>query len=448
MSTTGRHAVVIGSSMAGLLAARVLSQYFDRVTVIERDRIGDGPLARKGQPQARHLHVLLAQGFQILTRYFPDLPQALSDGGAVLVDMTEHMRWYTYGGYRTRFTFGSRNCYVSRPFLEWTIRQRIMALPNVSMCDGWAVEKLLTNENHSRVTGVHLEQREQAAQDIQADLVLDASGRGSQTPKWLQSFGYARPEEETVRCGVGYATRIFRRDTSAADSQDWTFVTGEPPQQRRGGGAFPVEGDRWIVTLGGYHGDHPPDSEAGFLEFARNLPTDDVYRVISQCEPLSDIVLHKFPNSQRRRYERLERFPEGLLVFGDALCSFNPLYGQGMTVATLEATALDALLRERSGNVAGIAPEFFRRMARVLDVPWRMAIGEDFRFPETEGRKPPGTDVLNTYVAMIHHASQHDTSVCRAFVSVMNLLQPPASLFRPGIMWRVLRANFVRRKTS
>ncbi|HEU5088007.1 MAG TPA: hypothetical protein VFT99_11195, partial [Roseiflexaceae bacterium] len=200
--------------------------------------------------------------------------------------------------------------------------------------------------------------------------------------------------------------------------------------------------------LGGYHGDHPPDSEAGFLEFARNLPTDDVYRVIRECEPLSDIVLHKFPNSQRRRSERLERFPEGLLVFGDALCSFNPLYGQGMTVAALEATAFDALLRERGGNVAGIAPEFFRRMARVLDVPWRMAVGEDFRFPETEGIKPAGTDLLNAYVAMIHRASQHDTTVCRAFVSVMNLLQPPASLFHPGIVWRVLRASLARRKTS
>lgn len=441
------HAIVVGGSMAGLLAARVLSDHFERVTLIERDALPDEPTARKGQPQARHLHGLLAQGLQTMTRYFPDLPAALQEGGATVRDMAETMNWYAFGGYRARFTFGVQAALMSRPFLEWHIRRRVVALPNVAVLDACDVEGLLATDDRTRVTGVQLMRRDGPGQTValHADLVVDAGGRGAQSPKWLQALGYARPEESSVRCGVGYATRLYRRDPNASSNQDWILITPAAPRERRMGGAFPIEGDRWIVSIGGWHGDHAPSDEEGFRAFAQSLPVPGVYKIISQCEPISDIVVHKFPASLRRHYEKLDRFPDGYLVLGDAVCSFNPLYGQGMTSAALQAAELDALLRERHGALAGIARPFFRRAAKVIDGPWQSAVGEDFRFPETVGPKAPGTNLINAYVAMVHRATHHDPVVGAAFLKVMNLMEPATSLLRPAMMRRVLASSLRQR---
>lgn len=441
MNRSCQRAIVIGGSMAGLLAARVLSDHVEQVTLIERDAFIDAPEARKGQPQARHLHGLLVRGFEVITHYFPALPQALADSGAIFADMAQSMRWYCYGGYRARFTFGMRGSIMSRPFLEWQIRRMVIALPNVTVRDGWSVERLLATDDHSRITGVEIARRDATEQreKLHADLVVDTGGRGSHAPQWLAALGYARPEERAVTCGVAYATRLYRRDPDAPGSRDWVFITPDAPREKRMGGAFPVEGDRWIVSLGGWHGDHAPVDEAGFNAFAQSLPAPDVYAIVSGCEPLSGIVLHKFPASLRRHYEKLQRFPEGYLVLGDAVCSFNPLYGQGMTAAALQAAELDTLLTDRGGRLEGIAKPYFRRVSRVIDIPWQTAVGEDFRFPETRGPKAPGTDLINAYVARVHRATHHDPVVGAAFLRVMNLIEPPSSLLHPRIFWRVLR---------
>lgn len=440
---TSRHAVVLGASMAGLLAARVLSNHFDQVTIVERDPVHDRPESRKGQPQTRHLHGLLASGLDIMTRYFPDLPDALAAGGALVTDMTEHMQWYTYGGYRQRFSMGRRAALMSRPFLEHLIRQRTLALPNVALVDNCAVKALQTTRDSQRVTGVKVERRDGEAgeQVLAADLVVDCTGRGSRSPQWLVEMGYAAPAESEVKVSVGYATRVYRRDPADPRSQDWILLTPEAPKETRFGGMFPIEGDRWVVSMGGWMGDHAPTDEQGFLEYARALPAPDIYNIISQAEPLSDITPHKFTSSLRRHYEKLERFPEGYLVLGDAICSFNPTYGQGMTSAAMQAAELDAILAQRQASVAGLAPLFFKRAARVIDTPWQLAVGEDFRFPETTGPKPAGVDVLNRYVARVHRATLEDAVVGAAFIQVMNLMAPPSSLMKPGIMLRVWQAN-------
>ncbi len=204
---------------------------------------------------------------------------------------------------------------------------------------------------------------------------------------------------------------------------------------------FPIEGDRWVLSMGGWMGDHAPTDEQGFLEYARALPAPDVYDIISQAEPLSDITPHKFISSLRRHYEKLERFPEGYLVLGDAICSFNPTYGQGMTSAAMQAAELDAILAQRQANAAGIAPVFFKRAAKVIDTPWQLAVGEDFRFPGTTGPKPAGVDLINRYVAAVHRATLVDTLVGAAFIRVMNLMAPPTSLMTPSLMLRVWQAN-------
>jgi 2-polyprenyl-6-methoxyphenol hydroxylase-like FAD-dependent oxidoreductase len=445
---TNKKALVIGGSMAGLLTARVLSDHFDQVILVERDKMQDRPESRKGQPQTHHIHGLLARGFQVLSHYFPDLREGLQKEGSLVIDGARTMRWYCYGGYRARFELGIDGVISDRCFLEWQVRQRVVALPNVEVLDGYGVNKLLSGKEHRQVVGVEVSQpgEKEEAKTIPADLVVDCSGRGSKSAKWLEELGYPKPPESIVTCGTGYTTRLYHRDPEDPRSADWIFITPEAPREYRAGGALPVEGNRWIVSLGGWHGDHAPGDEAGFLAYAKSLPAPDVYEIASRSRPLSDIFHYKFPASLRRHYERLTQFPEGYLVLGDAVCSFNPLYGQGMTSAALQAAALDSLLQEKHGALPGIAKPYFKRVTKIIDVPWRTAVGEDFRFPETRGKKPMGMDAINWYVAKVHRATHHDPVVGAAFLKVMGMLEPPASLFKPHILWRVLWGNVQKRK--
>ena len=441
--SSNTHAIVLGASMAGLLTARVLSDHFARVTLLERDAVADRPEARKGQPQTRHLHGLLASGLATMTRYFPDLPAALEAGGAVVGDFGETMQWHTYGGYRQRFSMGVKSALMSRPFLESLVRTRTVARPNITLVDNCAVRKLVVTADHSRVTGVEVEHRGDAesVEVLADDLVVDCTGRGSRTPQWLAELGYDAPAESEVKVNVGYATQIFRRNPDDPRSTDWILMTPEAPRETRFGGMFPIEGDRWIVSMGGWAGDHAPTDAAGFLEYARSLPAPDIYNIMRASEPLSDVYPYKFASSLRRHYEKLARFPVGYLVLGDAICSFNPTYGQGMTSAAMQAAALDELLAQREGALDGIAPLFFKRAAKVIDTPWQLAVGEDFRYPQTTGPKPAGVDLLNRYVAAVHRATLVDPEVGRAFGKVMNLMAPPPSLMTPAMMLRVWRAN-------
>jgi len=433
-----KHAIVIGGSLAGLLTARVLSDYFEKVTILERDLVHDFPESRKGQAQTRHLHGLLASGLLILKEYFPGIDDELKAGGALMGDIAEYIHWYHYGGYRMQFSSGITAMTMTRPFLEFHIRRRVVGMSNVSLVDQCAVSEPVTSTDKRQVTGVRLTKRsdEQTIETMDADLVVDASGRGSATPKWLESLGYERPAETEVKARIGYATREYRRikddDHSYAE-----WISPVAPNEKHGTFLNPIEGGRWIMTCGGYLGDHPPADEAGLLEFVRSLPAPDIYNIISNAEPLTDIITYKYPASLRRHYEKLKRFPEGFLVIGDAVASFNPIYGQGMTSAAMQTQILQHLLQQTT-NLQGLWKLFFKRAAKVVDMPWQLAVGEDFRYPETEGRKPPFTDMLNAYVVKVHKATQHDPVVYGQFLRVMNLMAPPTSLMSPRIMWRVL----------
>ena len=294
-----------------------------------------------------------------------------------------------------------------------------------------------------RVIGVEVENRGTSTHNetISADLVVDATGRGSRAPQWLTELGYTAPAESEVKVDVGYATRLYRRDPNDPLAQSWLLSTPEAPKESRFGGLFPIEGDRWIVSIGGWAGDHTPTDEEGFLAFARSLPNPDIYRIISTSEPISEISPHRFPASLRRHYEQLERFPQGFLVLGDAISSFNPTYGQGMSSAILQAAALDKILAQKAIAPELLARTFFKAAAAVVDIPWQLSVGEDFRFPQTVGPKPAGVDLINRYVAAVHRATRFDPVVGRAFLKVMNLLAPPTSLMTPAMMWRVWQAN-------
>lgn len=426
----GKHAVVIGGSMAGLMVARVLSDHFARVTLLERDPVNDAAEPRKGQPQARHLHGLLAAGLDAMCRYFPDLKEGLGAQGALFNDMGATMRWYAFGGYRLQFKSGLTGAVMSRPLLEWQIRQRVLALANVELRDQCSVLRLLTSGTPAQVSGVEIDDRSPAGgkEMLTADLVVDASGRGSAAPKWLADLGYTPPQESEVKISVGYATRLYRRSASDPYGEQLLLISPQPPHDKRGGFMFPIEQDRWIVSLGCWSGDYPPTDEQGFLDFARSLAAPDIYNLISRSEPLSEITPYRYPSSLRRHYEKLTAFPTGFLVVGDAICSFNPVYGQGMTSATMQAAALDQVLQQAPQGAA-LARDFFKAAAKVVDIPWQLAVGEDFRYPGTSGSKAPGTDFINRYVTRVHQATHTDPVVYGAFLQVMNLLKPPASLF-------------------
>ena len=330
--------------------------------------------------------------------------------------------------------------------MEATVRGRVLALPNVEAVEGARVRGLLTTADKSRVTGVRFQRSGGSAEALQADLTLDASGRGSRTPVWLDALGYSRPAEDEIRIGVGYTSRCYRREPSDLGGDFGAIITGTPPHERRMGTVLRIDGDRWHVTLSGFLGDHAPADEAGFLAFARSLPAPDVYGFLKGADPVSEFATYRFPSSLRRRYERLARFPEGVLVTGDALCSFNPIYGQGMSVAALEALALRDSLAEQRESLDGLRRRFFHRAAKVVDTPWGLAAGADFAYPEVEGKRPFGTVLTTRYVARLHAVAAHDEVVCRAFFEVINLLAPPASLFRPRIAFRVLRGSRFNRR--
>ncbi|CCH54250.1 hypothetical protein BN8_03402 [Fibrisoma limi BUZ 3] len=439
-------AIIIGASMAGLMTARVLSTHFDKVIIVERDLVPDMPQARKGQPHARHPHILLAKGLEMLDWYFPDVITAIKSSGVPFGDMTESMQWFNRGGYRKRFKLGREILFCSRPFLEWKIRREVLNLHNVDLLDGRTVNRLVTSLDNQSILGVELQpnQGDALPQVLTADITIDTSGRGSLGPKWLEQLGYDKPAESVVTCGTGYATRFYERVFSKNAQQDWVFVTPDAPTERRMGGALPVEDGRWMVALSGWHGDHAPTDEAGFLAFAQSLPAPDVYDLIRRAKPLSAIVQYKFPANVRRHFERLHRFPEGYLVLGDAVCSFNPLYGQGMTSAMLQAAELDTLLKQRRGDYRGIRKPYFNRIARIIDTPWQMAVAEDFRFKETQGYKAPGTDLVNAYMSRLQRTTHRDAVVGAALLRVINLLDPLKTLFHPCIIWRVLRHGLRR----
>ncbi len=433
-----QQAIVVGASLGGLLTARVLSSHFARVTIIEKDPIHRQAESRKGQPQTRHLHALLSSGVHILSQYFPDLLNDIVQQGGQVIDFANAMDWYAYGGFKKRFVIGLDGVLISRPLLEHLIRERVLAIPNIQLLDQTTVTQVIASADQQKVTGVVIQQKEnERALSLTADLVVDAAGRGSQTPQWLKAIGYETVPVSEVGINVGYTTRIYERDPDDARGKSWMGCTPQAPQEKRFGGVIPIEGNRWIVTVGGWHGDHAPREEKRYLEFVKSLPNPNIYAIVSTCAPLSPLIHYKFPVSNRRHYEKLSRFPAGYLVLGDAVSSFNPIYAQGMSSACLQAAALDNVLQENS-TAERLFKSYFKRVARIVDNIWLIATGEDFRYPETTGPRPPGINIINKYVVRVHRASVRDEVVGTALLKVLALLQPPATLFHPKILWRVL----------
>jgi 2-polyprenyl-6-methoxyphenol hydroxylase-like FAD-dependent oxidoreductase len=438
----GHHAIVIGGSISGLVVARVLSAHFDRVTVYDRDTLPSAVENRRAVPQGRHGHGLLASGLRGLKALFPALERQLIDGGAVPGDVIGDIRWFQHGYYKAKFQSGFDGLLLSRPLLEVTLRRQVETLPNVKIVDKTRVLALLTDCD--RVQGVRMQEAGGDPVPVFADLVVDASGRGSHSPAWLDELGFGRPPVEEVSVGIGYTTRTYRRLPGDLGGDMGAILAPKPPKQMRIGFMLAMEGGRWMVTMGGWLGNHCSPDPDRFLEFSKTLVRPDIYEVISRAEPLTDAVTFSFPSNLRRRYDRYTRFPGNYLVIGDAVCSFNPLYGQGMSVATLEVLALRDCL-EQAPSCVDVWKSFFERTRAIVDGPWMIAAGSDFAFDGVTGPRPAGNGIVNWYLERVHKAAATDRQVCRAFFDVANLLAPAPTLFRPSLVARVARASFLRR---
>lgn len=477
-----RHAVVIGSGIAGLLAARVLAEHFDRITVVERDRPPPGPEFRPGVPQARHVHALLVRGRILLERLFPGFGAELAAAGAERLEWPADIVWYGPFGWGGRERLGLVTYSCGRELLESVVRRRLAGDPRVVFLDGYQVAELVADVR-GEVDGVVLRSHGDRAPAgtpssgapavtgspplvvragagsspailragagssppiLRAELVVDASGRDSRAPRWLQSLGFSPPAETVVNAFLGYASRYYHRTPGEDPPWRSAIVQRARPRGTRSGVLAPLEGDRWILTLAGAARDYPPTDEEGFLDFARTLPHPILYDTVRDLAPASPIWGYRRTENRLRHYERLARRPERFVVLGDAACAFNPAYGQGMTVAAIHAATLHRCLRAQraarpDGILVGFADRFQRELARDLRVPWLMATGEDFRHPATEGPRPGRLSrVTQRYLDLVIERANSDAVVQHAFLEVVHLLRRPTALFRPEIALRVL----------
>jgi 2-polyprenyl-6-methoxyphenol hydroxylase-like FAD-dependent oxidoreductase len=444
MRKVGDHAVVLGAGMAGLLAARVLADAYGRVTVIDRDPLPDGAGNRRGVPQGRHAHLLVPGGTEILDELFPGLLDELTAGGVPMIRDFAELRFAPVG--RPLCLRGRPAepflCQASRPYLEDRVRARVRALPTVEMVGGCEVAGLVTAAGRDRVTGVRVLRAADSAEEIiEAELVVDATGRGSRTPAWLATIGYDPPPEEQLTIQLKYATRHLRRRPGALGGAKVIGIGAEPGRPT-GLVMFAQEDDRWILTVIGYDGHHPPTDPAGFLAFVEAIAPPDVFVEIRDAEPLDGIVGYRFPANVRRRYDLLRRVPAGLLVVGDAVGSTNPAYALGMSVAALQAAALRDTL---AGGDRDLARRFFRAAAKPSDVAWQLAVGGDLALPQVHGPRPLPVRVLNAYAGRVQAAAEHDPAIAQRFLRVASLQDAPTRLFRPSTAIRVLLRGLRRR---
>jgi 2-polyprenyl-6-methoxyphenol hydroxylase-like FAD-dependent oxidoreductase len=470
------HAVVIGGSMSGLLMSRVLANHFDRVTIIERDVYPEEPAPRKGVPHSRFPHSLMLRGQRILEALFPGLKSELVARGAIELDSMKDIAFLTPHGWAVRTDSDLALLTCSRDLLDWSIRRWLTALPQVQFLTGVKVTGLLNDPERQRIVGVSLRQSRESNQEfnkepkkeslaefnenlgetldenLYADLVVDASGKASHTPEWLQTLGYEAPSETQVDASVGYVARIYQPPPDLAVNWKMVFIPCAPPELIRGGAIFPIEGDRdnphqiqWIVSLVGGDRDYPPTDEAGFLAFARSLPSPLLADAIEQATPLTPIYAY-YGNENRQRYYDQCNLPARLFVAGHAACLLNPTYGQAMTVAALEAVTLDRFFQRHGiDRLDQQSQALQKQLARAHQEAWSAATNVDYRYRSFQG-KPinAATRFTNWYWDQLMELVVDRAPVHHTFLEVLHLLKPSIALLQPSILSQVL-SNYFRK---
>ncbi|MGA8127316.1 MAG: FAD-dependent monooxygenase [Mycobacterium sp.] len=447
MPKIGEHAVVLGASMAGLLAARVLADFYEAVTVVERDVLADDPVNRRGVPQGRHAHALLGRGSQVLAELFPGFLDDLVAAGVPVFDYTDMSKaLFSFADHQMVHSGGFRDLppafIPSRPLLECLVRRRVCQTANITLHVGHDVVQLTTTTARDRVTGARVRSRDGTSEQVlTADLVVDATGRSARTPAFLDALDYGRPAEDHVSVRVVYSSQMLRIPPGML--KELIVLVGPAPGRPTALALTNNENDTWMFTVGGMAGREPPSEPTEILTFAEDLAPAHVLAAIRAAEPLTEVCQFRYPESRWRRYDKMRRFPSGLLVVGDAICSFNPIYGQGMTVAALQAQALHQSLKLGAN---GLARRYFRAAAKPIGVAWRFAVGGDLNLPEVEGPRPLSLRLANKYVERLQTAAESDLAIAEQFTKVVALVDPPTRLLQPQMIARVAAANLRRRQ--
>jgi 2-polyprenyl-6-methoxyphenol hydroxylase-like FAD-dependent oxidoreductase len=444
-----KHAIVIGGGIAGLAAARVLCDHFECVTIVEPDHYPEKPASRPGVPQGRQTHLMLLSGRSVLEELFPGITTKLQAQGAIPLDLLGEAVM-NFGEGRLHRVPSSMTLYTcSRFLIEWQIHQLLCLFPQVRIFEGYEVVGLLTDAKKQVVAGVKIRERntqapsEHTAQELEANLVVDASGRSTQMPQWLQELGFLPPPEVVVDPFLGYATGIYEPGPDLEHDWKSIIIQSSVHQGTRAGVLHTIEGHRWMVALAGAGRDYPPTDEAGFLEFVRSLPDPFLYTALKEARLLSKIYGYRQTKNRWLQYEQLRHLPENLVMIGDAVCAFNPVYAQGMSVALLEAKVLDAcLLKYQGKTLRGLVPTFQKALAHTVAIPWQLATAADSRLPTTEGvQRNALSSLFNWYMDRLMTRLPYDDTIARAFAEVIQLAHSPGLLFRPDIVLKTLVRN-------
>ncbi|MGW5106109.1 NAD(P)/FAD-dependent oxidoreductase [Nocardia sp. NPDC004123] len=416
------HAVVLGGSIAGLLAAAALSDSFAVITIVERDELEDTPALRRGVPQGTQVHQLMSLGLDRIEQLLPDFAQDLLDNGCEQYDAASMLPFWTPEGWGARAVGGIGVIGFLRPTFEWLLRRRVFALSNVRVVKGVATS-LISTDDRTRVTGVKVRGAE--IDEISADLVVDATGRGSKSGNWLEDLGYDRPEEQHIRPFMGYATMVVRFPDGVLP--DGMRGLGAPPHpgNTKGGSFQPCGDGNHVVAACGMARDYPPGELDALLDFLDQAPSPLLGAFARKAEVVTPPTTYQMIGSQRRLWEQLDRRPEGFVVVGDAVTSFNPLYGQGMTMAALAATILKDVVAESGGEIAGIAEKVSRDLAPWSDIAFGMAAGQDSFYAGTEfvNFEPPCEDTRQAQ-SLILQVATADTEVMLALRRAAYYMDP------------------------
>jgi 2-polyprenyl-6-methoxyphenol hydroxylase-like FAD-dependent oxidoreductase len=449
MPVRGERAIVLGASMSGLLAARVLSESFQTVTVVERDALPTDPSHRRGVPQGRLIHALAARGAQVLDELFPGfLDEMLTSGGGRWDGDLAKLRFSVGGHLFTRSGLAPSPdsmpfYFQSRPLLEWHVLRRMREFANVTILERHDLLCLNSTADQSRVTGVEVVNRDsRQTRTLTADLVIDATGRGSRTPVFLEQLGYGRPTEDEVVVHLAYACQPVRIKPGAIE-EDFIAIFPEPGRPKMFA-TIGYENGVTMFAVGAMAGHEPPGSAAEILSFAADFAPAHALAAFADAEPLEEIAHYRVPSNRWRRYDKMRRLPTGLLVVGDAVCSFNPIYGQGMTVAAIEALVLRDCLRHSDKN---LTRRFFRSSAKAIRVAWQSAVGSDLALPEVDGTVPLSMRLSNAYLEQVMSAAESDPVVMLQLLRVIGMIDPPTRFFAPSFVLRVLRGRHPRDQT-
>ena len=434
---SSKHAVIIGSSIVGLITAKMLAQHFTKVTLLDRDEIPTDVSLRKRVPQGAHVHVLLDAGKHSIEEFYPGLFEEMIQAGASVADTGNEVAWFHHGVWKKRYVSGLKGILCTRPFLEHHIRCRTQAVHNINFLMGTSVEELIATPDKKSIIGVKYHDKKSSTySELRADLVVDASGRGSQAPAWLSVLGYQIPEEEHIGIDLSYTSCVFKKpDTFNAD---WKIIIHYPrtPHDWKCGVISCVENNHLMVSLSGYFKDSAPLDDEGFIEFAHALPRPEIYNYLKKTDRVSDIRIHKIPSSRWRHYEKLRSFPENLVLIGDSVCAFNPIFGQGMTVAAKSASLLNKMLL--AGELNGISDRYRKALPAIIKVPWFITSVLDMKYSQTKGKRPLGYWFLSWYVGKLLELTSISSTIYHQFSKLIHLKKGLWVILSPRVSVKVL----------